>query len=90
MPNPMPTGSFWQRLVLVVAAPMVFLLVSEVVVRVSGMDTDLARNQNFEIGVPVWLLGDENWVDIQRGRLGEPKRVRAEDVSWLRHFEEAR
>ena len=60
------------------------------VVRVSGIETDLARNENFEIGVPVWLLGDENWVDIQRGRLEQPDGVRAEDVSWLQHFEEAR
>ena len=91
MPTPATqTTSSWQRLLLVVSAPLMFLLMSEAAVRVSGIDTDLARNENFEIGVPVWLLDDENWVDIQRGRLSEPEGVRAEDVSWLQHFEEAR
>lgn len=85
-----PTGTLWQRLALVVSAPIVFLLLSDIAIRVSGIETDVARNENFEIGVPVWLLGDENWVDIQRVRLDEPRGVRAEDVGWLRHFEEAR
>lgn len=85
-----PTGTLWQRLALVVSAPIVFLLLSDITIRVSGIETDVARNENFEIGVPVWLLGDENWVDIQLVRLEEPRGVRAEDVGWLRHFEEAR
>ena len=91
MPTPArSTGTFWQRLTLVVSAPLVFLLLSDITIRVSGIETDVARNENFEIGVPVWLLGDENWVDIQRVRLEEPRGVRAEDVGWLSHFEEAR
>lgn len=91
MPTPATqTRLFLQRLLLAVSAPLVFLLMSEAAVRVSGINTDLARNENFEIGVPVWLLDDENWVDIQRGRLSEPEGVRAEDISWLHHFEEAR
>ena len=83
MPIPArPTGTFWQRLTLVVSAPVVFLLLSDITIRVSGIETDVARNENFEIRVPVWLLGDENWVDIQRVRLEEPRGVS--------HFEEAR
>ena len=74
MPTPArPTGTFWQRLTLIVSAPVVFLLLSDVTIRVTGIETDVARNENFEIGVPVWLLGDENWVDIQRVRLEEPR-----------------
>ena len=91
MPSPdTPPGTFWQRLALIVSAPVVFLLLCDVVIRVSGVETDVARNENFEIGVPVWVLGDENWVDIQRVRLEEPRGVRASDVGWLRYFEEAR
>ena len=91
----MPTSTkattvFWQRLILVISAPVVFFLSTDVVIRLSGIDTDVARNENFDIAVPVWLLDDENWVDIQRGRLEGPRGVRAEDVAWLRHFEEAR
>ena len=85
-----PSGRFWQRAILAVAAPLVFLLLCEAVIRVAGVDTDLARNENFEIGVPIWLLADETWVDIQRGRLEQPRGVRAADVAWLQHFEEAR
>jgi len=50
-------------------SPIVFVLLAETVIRVGGIDTDLARNDNFEIAVPVWMLADENRVDIQRGRL---------------------
>ena len=91
MPTPVnPTGTRTQRLTLIVLAPFVFVACADVVIRVSGVDTSVARNRNFEIGVPTWLLGDENWVDIQRGRMDEPGGVRAEDVAWLQHFEEAR
>ena len=91
MPTPArPTGTLWQRLTLILSAPVVFLLISDITIRVSGIETDVARNENFDIGVPVWLLGDENCVDIQRVRLEEPRGVRAEDVGWLSHFEEAR
>ena len=92
---PMATGSparraLWPKIALAIASPIVFLLITEAVVRVSGVETDVARNENFEIAVPVWLLADPNWVDIQRGRLERPRGVRAVDVEWLRHFEEAR
>ena len=91
MPTPVnPTGTPAQRLAVIVLAPIVFVVLCDIVIRVSGVDTSVARNRNFEIGVPTWLLGDENWVDIQRGRMDEPDGVRAEDVAWLQHFEEAR
>ena len=82
--------ALWQRVLLVVVSPIVFLIISETLVRLSGVDTDLARNENFEIAVPVWALSDENWVDIQRGRLERPQGVPAADVAWLQYFEEAR
>ena len=78
------------KIVLAIASPIVFLIISETVVRLSGVETDVARNENFDIAVPVWLLANENWVDIQRGRLEQPRGVRAVDVEWLQHFEEAR
>ncbi len=89
MHTPVSTA-LWQRILLVVVSPIVVLIISETVVRLSGADTDVARNDNFEIAVPVWLLADENWVDIQRGRLERPQGVRAADVAWLQYFEEAR
>ena len=56
----------------------------------AGVDTDLVRNESFGIGVPVWALGDPSWVEIQRRRHEQPRGVRAADVVWLQHFEEAR
>jgi lysophospholipase L1-like esterase len=85
-----PTPPLWARLALVVLSPLTFILLAEGVIRVTGIETDLARNRNFEIQVPVWLLSDPAWVDGQQERLESPKGVRAEDVSWLQHFEEAR
>ena len=90
MLTPPQPGAWWPRIALAVVSPLVFLLLAEAVVRLSGASTDLARNENFDIAVPVWLLADENWVDIQRGRLKRPQGVRAADVEWLQYFEEAR
>ncbi len=45
---------------LIVGAPLVFLLVAELALAITGLDTDLARNKNAKIAVPVWLLADEN------------------------------
>jgi lysophospholipase L1-like esterase len=90
MPVDRKWSLFWARLILVVASPLVFLLFSETVIRLTGIETDLARNKNFEIQVPVWLLSDASWVDSEQRRLETPKGVRAEDVAWLQYFEETR
>ena len=83
-------ATFWQRILLAFLSPVIFLAVSEIVLRVGAVDTDLVRNENFELGVPAWLLADDSWVDLQRDRLESPRGVRAEDVFWLNYFEEAR
>jgi hypothetical protein len=75
---------------LAVLSPVVFVGVAEGLVRVSGVETDLARNENFAIAVPVWLLADPGWVKVQHDRMQGPKGVQAVDVAWLRNFEEAR
>ena len=66
MVTPARRGTPWQRLLLVFAAPLVFVLVCDLVIRAADIDTDLVRNESFRIAVPVWALGDPNWVDIQR------------------------
>jgi lysophospholipase L1-like esterase len=90
MPSQPRPSPLWQRLLLVVLSPVVFLGLAETAVRLSGIDTELARNERFEIAVPVWLLSDPAWVQVQHERLQRPRGVRAADVAWLRHFEEAR
>lgn len=83
-------ASVFQRLLLVVLSPLVFLLLLEGVVRVSGVSTDLARNKNFKVAVPTWLLADPGWVRGQQRRIETRGPVRAEDVAWFGHFQEAR
>jgi len=52
----------------------------------------VARNENAQIALPVWLLADEVWVADRQAKLersdGQP--IAAADVAWLYHFEEAR
>lgn len=80
----------WQRLLLAAASPLVFIALAEGVIRLANVETELARNGNYEIALPVWVLADPGWVHGQRERLNSARGVRAEDVEWLRHFEEAR
>lgn len=81
-----------ERLALVAGAPIVFLLIAEATIALTGIDTDVARNENAQIAVPVWLLADEDWIADRRARMrrsgGEP--IAAAEVAWLYHFEEAR
>lgn len=81
---------WWQKLLLALASPIVFLLLAEAVLRLFGVNTDLARNKNFQISLPVWLLADTNWVRNEYDRLQTPQGVRAEDVAWFSNLEEAR
>ncbi len=83
---------FVERLLLVVASPLLFLLVAEAAIAITGIDTDVARNDNAQIAVPVWLLADEAWVADRRSkwrREGDTP-IAAAEVQWLYHFEEAR
>jgi lysophospholipase L1-like esterase len=82
--------SWRQRLAMIILSPLIVLLLAEAVLRVAGVKTDLARNKNFEIAVPIWLLSDSNWVRNEYDRLKAPRGVKAADVAWLANFEEAR
>jgi hypothetical protein len=73
-----------------VLSPLVFLALLEGFVRVSGIPADVARNRNFKVAVPTWLLADPAWVRSQERRLETQGPVRAEDVAWFENFREAR
>lgn len=89
MTHTRPTDSFVHRLLLIVLSPLVFVVLAEITVRVLPIDTDLARNENFEVAVPAWLLADPVWVGDWQARIAR-RSVRAADVAWFSHFEEAR
>ncbi len=79
-----------QRVLLVVLSPLVFLALLEVGIRVSGVSTDLARNKNFKVAVPTWLLADPSWVRAEQRKMDTQGPIRAEDVAWFACFEERR
>jgi lysophospholipase L1-like esterase len=83
-------AKWWQKILLAVCSPLIVLLLAEGIFRVFGINTDLARNKNFDIAVPVWLLADSNWVRNEYDRLNQPKGVKAVDVAWFANFVEAR
>ena len=57
---------------------------TELGIRLSGIDTELVPNENVEIAIPAWLMADENFASgLQPG-------VKAVQVAWLRNFTEAR
>jgi lysophospholipase L1-like esterase len=80
------------NLLLVVLSPVLLVGLSEVVIALTGIETDVARDENARIGLPVWLLADESWVaDRQlRMRRSGVQTIEASEVDWLHHFEEAR
>jgi len=80
----------WKKLLLAVASPLFFIFLIEGALRLFNVNTELARNKNFKIGVPIWLLADPNWVHNVNFRMATSEGVDAEDVAWLAHFEEAR
>ena len=77
---------------MLVGSPVLFIVVAELAIWTFGIETDVARNENAQIAVPVWLLADQAWVmDRRAERVGvEREPVAAEDLAWMYHFEEAR
>ena len=59
---------FAERLLLLVGSPLLFLLLVEAAIAITGIDLDLARNDGAQIAVPVWLLADEAWVADRRSK----------------------
>ena len=83
---------FVERLLLLVGSPLLFLLLAEAAIAITGIDTDVARNDSAQIAVPVWLLADEAWVADRRSkwRRDGDAPIAAVELEWLYYFEEAR
>ncbi len=65
-------------------SPVALVGLTELGIRLSGIDTELVPSQNVEIAIPAWLMADENFASgLQPG-------VKAAQVAWLRNFTEAR
>ncbi len=81
-----------ERLLLLIGSPLLFVVFAELLILGLGIETDVARNENAQIAVPVWLLADEAWVMERQADLQtEPnKPLAAADLAWMYYFEEAR
>lgn len=79
-----PLSPLWAKLLLALISPIVFLGFAELAVRISGIDYELARNENFATAIPAWWLADDNFA------AGVDPDERMEDIAWLRYFTEAR
>jgi lysophospholipase L1-like esterase len=81
-----------ERLALLIGSPLVFLLLAEFAIALSGVDTEVARNEDAQIAVPVWLLADDAWIADRRRKWRQEgeQPIAAAEVEWLYHFEEAR
>ncbi len=81
-----------ERLLLLVGSPLLFVLVAELAIFALDIETDVARNDNAQIAVPVWLLADEAWVAERQADLqaGSNEPMAAADLAWMYYFEEAR
>jgi hypothetical protein len=77
--------------ILIVVVPLLFFALVELVVRVSGVDTEVVKSKKFKIATPVWAANDFNFFaaeglyrDIVHNNLP------AAAADWMQYFEEAR
>jgi len=82
--------SFVQGGVISMVVPLGLLALLEAGIRLSGIDVDATKNKNFKVMVPVWLLADENWVELKKERLKNQGGIPADRLDWFGYFEEAR
>jgi lysophospholipase L1-like esterase len=77
--------------ILIVIIPLVFFLLVEGVIRLSGIDTDVVKSKKFKIGIPMWAHDDVNFViagDMYSQILDNELPV--ESAEWLNYFCEAK
>ncbi|MFC1853417.1 SGNH/GDSL hydrolase family protein [candidate division CSSED10-310 bacterium] len=70
--------------------PLVILFLLEIGIRLLGINTDVARNTDLKVEVPIWVLMNENWVEQSKARLQNKRQWVVEATKWLSYFEEAR
>lgn len=75
---------------LIVGLPLLFFALTELVIRVAGINTEVVKSDRFEVGVPLWAMDPANLAvarDVYRQVLDNALPV--DSVEWLNHFEEA-
>ena len=75
---------------LIVGLPLIFFALTELVIRIAGINTEVVKSERFEVGVPLWAMNQANLAvarDVYRQVLDST--LPAASAEWLNHFEEA-
>lgn len=85
----------WRKLaelfILILVVPLLFFALVELVVRVSGINTEVVKSDKFKIATPVWAANDFNFFaaeGLYRDIVHNNLPVSA--AEWMQYFEEAR
>lgn len=91
----MKKSQFWKKtrniLVSIIIIPVIFFTLLELVIRITGIDTEIVKSKKFRVGLPVWISNDINFFaaeDIYKRILNNS--MPAESAEWLKYFEEAK
>lgn len=71
--------------------PLIFFGLTEVVLRVAGVNTEIVKDKNFQVNVPMWAMDEANFAvarDVYRQILDN--QLPADSAEWLQCFEEAK
>jgi lysophospholipase L1-like esterase len=71
--------------------PLVFFGLTEIVLRVAEVNTEIIKDDNFQVGVPMWAMDEANFAvarDVYRQILDN--ELPAGSADWLQCFEDAK
>ncbi|MFC2157681.1 SGNH/GDSL hydrolase family protein [Acidobacteriota bacterium] len=76
--------------ILFVGFPLLFLGIAEGIIRIAGINTEIVKSDEFNIGVPMWAMDEAN-LAIARDVYAQilDNNLPAESAEWLECFEEA-
>ena len=91
----MKERSIWRKIrtffILTVIIPLFFFFLVEIIIRISGINTDVVKSDQFKIGVPVWASNEIDFFvaeDIYRQILDN--KLPVESAEWMKYFVEAK
>lgn len=76
--------------VLVFMVPLVFFLLVEGVLRLTGVNTEIIKSKKFKVGIPLWAHNEANFAiagDVYKQILDN--ELPADSVEWMKYFEES-
>ncbi len=80
-----------RHLFLILFIPFCLITLLEIIIRLSGVETEVVKSKEFNIQVPIWTFNDLNYSAAEDiyGRIIK-NTVPAESAEWMKCFEEAK